>query len=108
MKKYILLRAVVIAVFGILFSQLNYAADGTHIYTQNWRNGYAFSDKEWCNPYNQHGYVDGLIDALNYAKLLRKNTLRTEAYEALETYYSNYPDMRQRPVIDVLIEKYGK
>ncbi len=107
MKKFLLTSTLIFV--SILFSsQYNHAADGTHIYTGNWRNGYSFSDKEWADPYNQHGYVDGLIDGLRYAKIIPDTVSRLEAFNVLEEYYLSNPDKKQKPIIDVLIEKYKK
>lgn len=101
---YFTIVLCLISLSCLFFSQYNHAADGTHIYTENWRNGYSFSDKEWADPYNQHGYVDGL----RYAKIIPDTVSRLEAFNVLEEYYLSNPDKKQKPIIDVLIEKYKK
>ena len=96
----------IIVLFLLLMTSYSFAADGTHIFTNELRNGYSFTDEEWAHPYNQHGYIDGLIDGLKYAKLININTSRLEAFETLKNFYLKNPAQKQTPIIEILIERF--
>ena len=99
-------KIILVFLFFLIGITSVFASDGTYIYTNKWRNGYSFSDKEWSHPYNQHGYIDGLIDGLKYAKIISTDVSRDSAFEQLEKYYIDHPEKKQKPIIEVLLEKY--
>lgn len=94
----------ILALLSFYVGSLLFAADGSHIYTSKWRNGYSFTDQEWTHPYNQYGYMDGLVDGLKYAKLLPETVSRLGSFDGVKQYYVDNPDKRLRPIVKVLLE----
>lgn len=111
MKRF-LFCAVLVIIFNAFFAECNYAKNGPSIYTDDrWRNGYSFTDIQreslQNSAHNLYGYVQGVVEGLEHSKLVPKDLSKMNVFDDLMGFYMDHPKERSRPIIEVVLERYG-